>query len=149
MRSNSEQSLLTENMEAFIIEPTESSPKITLDPANHIFEISGISRPEDVRDFYYPVFDWFEKFKTEVIDSKIYIYDKDNPLNFKIKLAYFNSSSAIFLSNLLTEFNKFHEQGQYVKIYWFFEEDDDDMREAGEELSEMLELTFNYVAVRK
>jgi hypothetical protein len=136
-------------MEAFITEQTETSPKITLDPANHIFEISGISRPEDVRDFYYPVFDWFEKFKIEVIDSKIYIYDKDNPLNFKIKLSYFNSSSAIFLSNLLTEFNKFHEQGQYVKIYWFFEEDDDDMREAGEELSEMLELTFNYVAVRK
>jgi hypothetical protein len=135
-------------MEAFIIEPTEFSPKITLDPENNIFEISGISRPEDVRDFYYPVFTWFKKFKSEIIDTKNYSYNEDHPLDLKIKLAYFNSSSAMFLSDLLTEFNKLHEQGQYVKIYWFFEEGDDDMREAGEELSEMLEITFNYIEVR-
>lgn len=136
-------------MEALIIKQTETCPRLTFDPANNIFEISGVSRPEDVRSFYYPVIEWLGKFKTEVIDEKKVVYDKDHPLDFNIKLSYFNSSSAKFLFDIFSELHDLHKEGHAVKIYWFFEERDDDLREAGEEMSELLEMPFNYIAIRK
>ncbi|MQY80564.1 MAG: DUF1987 domain-containing protein [Bacteroidetes bacterium] len=136
-------------MEALIIEQTETCPRLTFDPAKNIFEISGISRPEDVRSFYYPVIEWLGKFKTEVIEEKRFVYDKDHSLDFNIKLIYFNSSSAKFLFDILSELYDLYKEGQHVKIYWFFEEGDDDLREAGEEMSELLEMPFNYVTIRK
>jgi len=136
-------------MEALIIEQTETCPGLTFDPAKNIFEISGVSRPEDVRSFYYPVIEWLGKFKTEVIEEKRFAYDKDHPLDFNIKFTYFNSSSAKFLFDILSELHDLHKEGLAVKIYWFFKERDDDLREAGEEMSEMLGMTFNYVAIRK
>ena len=136
-------------MEALIKEQTETCPRLTFDPAKNIFEISGVSRPEDVRSFYYPVIEWLEKFKTEVIEEKRFVYDKDHSLDFNIKLTYFNSSSAKFLFDILSELYDLYKKGQHVKIYWFFEEGDDDLREAGEDMSELLEMPFNYIAIRK
>jgi len=36
-----------------------------------------------------------------------------------------------------------------LKIYWYFDEDDDELREAGEELSEMSSVPFHYVEVSR
>ncbi len=135
-------------MKSLIFEATETTPKIILDPGKNVFEISDVSKPEDVRDFYYPILEWLEKFKTAIIDEKNFIYDKGYPLNFKIKLSYFNSSSSKFLYDILTVFKDLQTEGQHVKMYWFFQDEDLDMREAGEEISEMVEIPFHYVAIR-
>ncbi len=135
-------------MEALIIEQTETCPSLTFDPAKNIFEITGVSGPEDVRSFYYPVIEWLGKFKTEIIEEKRFVYDKDHPLDFNIELSYFNSSSAKFLFDIFSILCDLYKEGQHVKIYWFFEEGDDDLREAGEDMSELLEIPFNYIAIR-
>jgi hypothetical protein len=36
-----------------------------------------------------------------------------------------------------------------IKVYWFFDEDDDELREAGEELSDMANLPFHYVEINR
>ncbi len=36
-----------------------------------------------------------------------------------------------------------HRQGNQVIINWFYEEDDEDMREAGEDYQAIVNLTFN------
>ncbi len=135
-------------MEALITEHTETCPKLTFDPAKNIFEISGVSRPENVRSFYYPVIEWIEKFIAEVLDEKKIIYDKNYPLDFNIELSYFNSSSAKFIFDILSKLYDLYKEGQHVKIYRYFEEDDDDLREAGEDMSELLDIPFNYIAIR-
>ncbi len=50
-------------MEPLRIEKTAKTPWIILDPYNDNFEISGISRPENVREFYFPVINWLIEFK--------------------------------------------------------------------------------------
>jgi hypothetical protein len=44
--------------------------------------------------------------------------------------------------------NNFIDKGLEAKIYWYFQENDDDMLEAGEDLSEMVDLCFQYVMVK-
>ena len=135
-------------MKSLIIEATKNTPKIILDPGKNVFEISDVSGPENVQTFYYPVLEWLEKFKTKIVDEKNFIYDKVNPLNFKIKLSYFNSSSAKFLYDILNVFKDIQTESQHVKIYWFFQKGDVDMKEAGEDMSEMVGIPFHYVAIR-
>ncbi len=132
-------------MEPLIIEATDKTPGIILDPYNDLFEISGNSRPEDVREFYYPVANWLVEFEKEVLDIKAIKFDKKHPLNFNFKMNYFNSSSAKFLYDVMSKLVRFHENGHVIRILWYFDEDDEDMKYAGEEMSELLEVPFQFI----
>lgn len=132
-------------MEPLVFKETEKTPKIILDPYNDNFEISGISRPENVSEFYYPVLDWLNEFKIEVLDKKILKFNKKNPLNFNLKMNYFNSSSAKFLHDVLSILTGFYKNGHIIRILWYYEEDDEDMKYAGEEMSELLDVPFQFI----
>ncbi len=133
-------------MEPLIIAPTKTTPRIHLDPANRHMEFSGISRPEDVRSFYYPVLGWISRFADE-LESGSAVYTSDQPLALDLKFTYFNSSSAKFLYDILSSFNEIHLSGIPVWVNWMYAEEDEDVFEAGKELSEMLEMPFEYVAL--
>lgn len=132
-------------MKKLTVKPTSHCPKIIFDPQNTHFEISGISRPENVCGFYYPVINWLHDFHNEVIVNKTFHFDMDNPAILKIVLTYFNSSTAKFLYEIIGIFKSLSEKGEQIKIQWYFDEEDDDIREAGEELSEMIEIPFEYI----
>jgi hypothetical protein len=132
-------------MEPLIIGATDKTPEIILDPYNDNYEISGNSRPENVREFYNPVINWLFEFEREVLDKKVIKFDKKHPLNFKLKMNYFNSSSAKFLYDLINELVRFHKKGHIIRILWYFEKDDEDMKYAGEEMSELLEVPFQFI----
>jgi hypothetical protein len=132
-------------MEPLIIEPTSHSPGIRFEPSSGKFLISGVSRPEDVRTFYYPVVDWLRKFLDEEIKTGKVSFDETNPLILDVTLKYFNSSSAKFLFDIFSELGNINEEGGKLKIRWFYEAGDDDMLEAGEELSEIAEIPFEFI----
>ena len=132
-------------MEPLKIEATDKTPGIILDPYNDNFEISGNSRPENVRDFYDPVVNWLIDFEKDVLDKKVIKFDKKHPLNFNLKMNYFNSSSAKFLYDVMGELVRFHEKGHVIRILWYFEEGDEDMKYAGEEMSELLDVPFQFI----
>lgn len=136
-------------MEPLLIKETIATPKIIFDIKNNDFELKGCSRPEDVRDFYVPVIDWLQEFKSGINDELISIYSTENPVIFKFKFDYFNSSSAKFILDILVLINDIHNTGLKLRIDWFHDENDDDMKEVGEELSEVVELPFEYVVVAK
>ena len=129
-------------MDKIILEPTKKTPRVIIDPDKYFIEMSGNSLPENVRDFYYPL---IEKVKT-VTDT----WEKVSPdkIIFSIKLNYFNSASAKFLYDMISSVVKLKNSNIPVNVDWYFEEGDYDMKEAGEELSEMMEYPFNYIAVK-
>lgn len=130
-------------MQAYFVEPSDSTPKILLDPDNKAFEISGISRPENVRECYEPVIDWFEEFSVHL---KNYEFASTGELmKISISLNYFNSASAKFILDILMEINKLYHNGMNLEIDWHYDEGDDDMKEVGEELSEIVDFQFNYI----
>ena len=130
-------------MKKLIIEPTSNSPRILLDPEKNLFEFSGESRPENVRNFYMPVLEWLEEFTAELTQQ-----DPSNrsiPFEFHFNFEYFNSTSAKFILDIFKALSSLHAEGNEILIQWHFEADDEDMLEVGKEMSRMSRLPFEYV----
>ncbi|GAL87157.1 hypothetical protein MYP_4387 [Sporocytophaga myxococcoides] len=110
------------------IEGTEDTPAVCLDKTIGVFEVSGRSLPEDAAGFYAPILKWLEN----------YAADPNPKTEFTIKLEYFNTASSKLLLDLLTRLEKISN----AKILWYSYEDDEDMQEAGQEFSELVEVPF-------
>jgi len=123
-------------METIKIQGSEDTPKIILDAANEILEISGRSLPEDVSSFYEPVLNWLTEY-TENPNKKTI---------FNFKLTYFNTASSKLLLDILMKLEEMHEKGQEVLIRWHYPEDDEDMAEAGEEYADIVDVPFEQVS---
>ena len=130
-------------MEKLIIEATVNSPKIVLDPEELKFEFSGEYRPENVRNFYLPVLEWLEKFTSN--QSGLKEQERTSALNCLFNFEYFNSTSAKYILDIFKSLNALNSLGVGLDIKWFYEEDDEDMLEVGEEMSRMSKLKFEYV----
>ena len=88
--------------------------------------------PEDVVVFYQPVIKWLDEFeKAPFADFEL-----------AIKLEYFNTASSKLILDILLKLEDIHKQGNSLKVKWYFLSSDSDMREAGEEYSEIVELPF-------
>lgn len=117
-------------MEILHLEGTEDTPKIILDKTNKIYEISGRSLPEDSAEFFQPVLDWLQAYSQEA----------DASMEFDFKLEYFNTASSKLILDILSKL----EDIPGISINWYFHEDDEDMEEAGQEFSELVEIPFEF-----
>jgi hypothetical protein len=135
-------------MDILRIEGTNTTPKVIFDSKTRTLELSGYSRPENVRDFYAPLLQWIEDFKMAIIQSMSEGVDTE-PVTFKFKFIYFNSSSAKFIYDIILLLSDMQSNKIPLKIYWHFDEDDDELREAGEELSDMANLPFFYIEIKR
>ena len=131
------------------ITATAKSPRVILDPENYLFEMEGNSRPENVRDFYYPIIDTLKNYFESLVEKNLKDSFNENGMKFNFKLDYFNSSSAKFISDILVIVKKFVEEGFDIKIYWYFEESDEDMKDVGEDFSDMISHPFNFVMIQR
>ena len=115
-------------MQAINIETTEDTPKVILDASAGKFEMSGRSLPEDAAEFYQPILDWLTTYSASANPETI----------FEVKLEYFNTASSKLILDVLTKL----EDIANAKVHWYYYEDDEDMEEAGEEFSELIEVDF-------
>lgn len=122
-------------MKALHIESSEFSPKITFDAVNNVFEVSGVSRPENPMEFYQAVIDWLDE----------YIQSPNDSTTVDFQFEYFNTSSLKYFLIILSKFKEIEEGGKSVNINWRYDEEDDEMLEVGENLEELSELEFNYI----
>lgn len=114
---------------------TYDCPEIILDQENNIFGISGRSLPEDVYTFYEPFISWFTEYA-----------EQPNPeTRFDFKFIYFNTASSKIILDILTLLEEMKENGHKVLVRWYYLKDDEDMQEAGEEYSEMVDVPFELI----
>ncbi len=122
-------------METLLIEQTDDSPRIVLDPVDKLFEISGKSLPEDVLEFYQPVLDWLNAYRKE----------PDAKTVFSVRLIYFNTASSKMIMDIMLIFEEMVEEGHEVVIKWHSNLKDEDMQEAGKEFEEMISVPFEHL----
>ena len=122
-------------MNPIIISATEDTPGIRLDPANGIFEMSGRSLPEDVVKFYKPILDWLDEYAQSPNEQTV----------FDFKLSYFNTASSKIILDILLKLEGIHNDGKHMSIKWYFPTDDEDMKDAGDEYAEIVDVPIELV----
>lgn len=130
-------------MNRLLVEASDFTPKLDFDAEKHVFLLEGVSRPENVINFYQQAVDWLKLYESEVI-GKIENKYSINKITIQFKLQYFNSASAKSLLQILQSIKSFEKYGMNVVVDFYYDEGDEQMREDGEELAEAIEMEFNY-----
>lgn len=123
-------------METIKITGTEDTPSIVLDAANQVFEISGRSLPEDVAAFYKPIIGWLDE----------YTKNPHPKIIFSFRLTYFNTASSKMILDVMMKLQSIHESGKEVLVKWFYPDDDEDMKEAGAEYADIVDIPFEQLS---
>ena len=109
---------------------TTRTPAVTFDFTQHHLKIKGESYPEDVTEFYGPVFTALDNYLTKLGKGSC---------RFDFELIYLNSSSAKAVMMLMDKLEAAAKKGASVEVYWYYDKEDDTMQELGEEFGEDLE----------
>lgn len=121
-------------MNAFHLEGTEETLEITLSKERELFELKGVSLPENVQDFFQPIIDWID----------IYMQDPLESTHITFNLEYFNTASSKYFLDILERLSELEKQKKKVFVHWVYDEDDEDIEEAGLNLQELTRLPFNF-----
>lgn len=120
-------------MDTLIIEQGIKTPGIMFIKSEGRLEIRGKSIPENSLEFYEPVFSWLDD----------YANDPKLETQLVIALEYFNTSSSKCLLDVMRKLESLHLASKSkVSILWLYEEDDEDMLEAGEDYKTIVKLPF-------
>lgn len=126
-------------MNKLYIPPDKDSPEVCIDPEAGIFSITGISHPENISVFFEPVIQWFDQFKEEVSQNPDAVnYPKTMQL--KCFFIYINSSTYKYLITIILKACELMDLGIMLEITWYYEPEDYDMRDAGVELMQYIDI---------
>ena len=123
-------------MKLINLKGTPDTPTVILNPATHVVNLSGRSLPEDAAAFYNPILEWLDNYAVDNSEETVAVF----------KLDYFSTSSSKMLLSILYKLESMSFAGTKVKIRWYYPEDDDDIEEAGNVYSELVELPFEHLS---
>ena len=126
-------------MEAIIIEGTPKTPTVNFDAGTGKVEVKGRSIPENSIEFYKPLVDWLENYSTTPY----------NQTEVNIQLEYFNTSSSKCILDVFKKLESIYKSGNEVIINWYYEEDDEDMLEAGEDYQSIIKIPFKMIEIEE
>ena len=113
----------------------EITPSVMLDAGKGTFEISGWSHPEDSMSFYAPVLNWLNKYAESPNAATV----------FNFRFQYFNTSSAKQVFRTISALEDVSKKSN-VTIRWHYDNEDTDMRAAGERFAKMSTVPFVFIS---
>lgn len=126
-------------MESISIAGTPKTPTVSLNAETGKVEIKGRSIPENSIEFYKPIVDWLENYlSTPAAMTEV-----------NIQLEYFNTSSSKCILDVFKKLEAIYKSGNEVVINWHYEEDDEDMLEAGEDYQSIIKIPFKMVELEE
>lgn len=124
-------------MDPIKIEGTPKTPTVIFDAEKGSVEIKGRSIPENSIEFYKPLIDWLED----------YMKEPKELTQVDIQLEYFNTSSSKCILDVFKKLEAIYKGGNEVVINWHYEEDDEDMLEAGEDYQSIIKIPFKMMEI--
>jgi hypothetical protein len=126
-------------MEALIIEGSPKTPTVNFNP-NGTIELKGRSIPENSIEFYKPIIAWLDEYNSNA--------QPNTAVN--IQLEYFNTSSSKCILDVFKKLEAIHNGGNSsIVINWHYEEDDEDMLEAGEDYQAIINVPFKMIELEE
>jgi hypothetical protein len=121
------------------LEGTNKTPKITFNEEDGVLELKGRSIPENSIEFYKPLVDALD----------VYSKNPKSLTRVNIHLEYFNTSSSKCILDIFKKLEAIKNAGNDVNINWYYEEDDEDMLEAGEDYQAIIKVPFKMIEVQE
>ena len=128
-------------MEKISIKATSKTPQVEFNPDSGVLEITGRSIPENSVDFYKPILEWLDDYTKIAKDNKQTV--------FKFQLEYFNTSSSKCILDIFRKLEKLYTDNVNIVIKWYYEEDDEDMYESGEDFKEIMDIPVELVEIKE
>jgi hypothetical protein len=116
------------------IEGTAKTPFVKFEE-NGQLELKGRSIPENSIEFYEPMVSWLEEYATNPQEKTV----------LHVQLEYFNTSSSKCILDVFKKLEAIKKAGHDVVIKWYYEEDDEDMLEAGEDYQTIISVPFEMI----
>jgi len=126
-------------MDSILIEGTPKTPNVSFDHSNGALLLKGRSIPENSIEFYKPLVDWLETYSSTPQPKTVC----------DIQLEYFNTSSSKCLLDLFKKMEGMSKNGSEIIINWYYEEDDEDMLEAGEDYQSIINVPFKMIEMQE
>lgn len=118
--------------ELFCIKATDETPEVLFDKMKSEFKISGKSMPENALEFYTPVQNWLQEYRS----------NPNANTRFDISLEYFNSGSVKQVYKILCILEEITELGKDVSVNWFYKKGDELMLMKGVEFDKFLDINI-------
>lgn len=125
-------------MKSLRIEPAIDSPEVFFDPTTNVFSISGISHPENPKEFYQRILLWLDEYYEQSKGKGPVRIVVD--LNFK----YINSTSYKYLREMLRKISSFRNSLFSVEVIWNYHEEDEELLHDGVVLFELPDVSLPY-----
>lgn len=126
-------------MDSMIFEGNTKSPAIDFNAKTGILKISGRSIPDDTFKVYNPIIEWLNQYSIQP--------NKTTTLD--IRFEYINTSSSKFVFEILKKLEKLSNAGNDVTINWYYEEDDEDMMETGEDFQSIINIPIHILEIEE
>jgi len=126
------------NLNQQILSPTKNTPEVILEPKG-IIKLRGRLIPENAENFFIPIEDWINE----------YFKNPANITTVEICLEYINSAGTTYLLDIIHKITHIHLRKNTKKfiIYWYYNDEDEDMLEKGIFFSSDLDVPFNYIKI--
>jgi hypothetical protein len=112
--------------------------EVILNGQSGVLEFKGKSIDEDPEGFYVPILEWVNTYGSNP--------NGDTTVN--MFLEYFNTMSSKCIYNFFKKLEDLHKDGKSnVIINWHYEQDDDDMMDAGEDFKRLVNVPINIIAM--
>lgn len=122
-------------MEELAIMGTPKTPAVRSDSNQGLLEITGRSNPENTIEVFKPIVNWVEE----------YLQHPGEKTTINIQLEHFNTSSSKSLIGILKRLEVLKKGGREVVVNWYYDADDEDILEAGENFESVVEIPFNMI----
>ena len=122
-------------MENFYSVGSDKTPRISLNAATGEMEFSGRSIPENSAKLYDPIIAWIDE----------YLKSPNKETVFVVKLEYFNTSSSKYLLEIFRRFEDAFKSGMQVSVQWYYEQEDEDMQESGDDFRDILKIPVELI----
>lgn len=125
-------------MDQYAIEGTQKNPTIKFDLTKGELSVSGNSIPENSVDFYKPLLAALDEYTASPKPTTTVTFS----------MRYFNTSSSKRILDIFKKLEIINRGGSAVSVNWVYEDDDDDMLEAGEDYQSVVDLNFTMVPIK-
>lgn len=122
-------------MQPLFIANTIRTAGVNFDAEKAVLMIKGNSIPENSDQYFQPLHDWVEEFaKTH-----------KGKVTFRVFMTYFNTSTIRHIIGLMKKLIQAY--GKDLTIEWAYERGDEEIRDRGQDISEVVKFDFTFEEV--